>query len=240
LVTGRLVVDGGPQASAGANKINRQCDSSTASDPWAVDLDCQGFVPWTAQHCSLVPFLPKSNPLPNIPARPEGHGGAPRSFGGWPTGNSMMVRPVSERRQVSPVRLTLASSLGHDIDGAWWPRTAHMAGELPELIAVLGTRLGAIIDIELNWSSSQSPPAFDSYGWEGMHPHVMTVSGRRASVNLLIVSHRTSAALAVMVLRLAANLPISPPHRDTQACRTADCIVRAARTQRASRGLRLP
>jgi Family of unknown function (DUF5994) len=115
-----------------------------------------------------------------------------------------------------------------------------MAGELPELIAVLGTRLGAIIDIEVNWPSSQGPPSFDSYGWESKHQHVMTISGRHGSANLLIVPHRTSAALAVMVLRLAAGLPISPPHRDTQACRTADCIVRAARTQRASRGLRLP
>lgn len=143
----------------------------------------------------------------------------------------MTINPTAERSAESPVRLTLAPQLGHDIDGAWWPRTARMARELPELIAVLGTRLGEINDIKVNWSSLQGQPKFDSYGWEGKHQHVMTISGRSGRANLLVIPHQTSTALAVMVLRLAADLPISPQHRDTQACRTADCIVRAARHQ---------
>lgn len=145
--------------------------------------------------------------------------------------SAAIVSAAGERRTVSPVRLTLASRLGHDIDGAWWPRTARMARELPELIAVLGTRLGEIIDIEVNWSSSQGPPRLDWYGWEARHQHVMTISGRNGSATLLIIPHRTATALAVMVLRRAAGLPIDPIHLDTQACRTADSIVRALRTQ---------
>ena len=144
-----------------------------------------------------------------------------------------MRSAAGERRLRSPLRLTLAAKLGHNIDGAWWPRTGHIAGELPELVAVLGSRLGEIIDIKVNWSSSEGPPKLESYGWEGKHQPVMTISGRNARANLLVVSYRTSTALAVMVLRRAADLPIDPGHRDTQAFRTADCIVRAARTESA-------
>jgi Family of unknown function (DUF5994) len=138
-----------------------------------------------------------------------------------------MIRGVGQR-PASPVRVTLAARLGHDIDGAWWPRSGRMARELPELVAVLCTCLGEIIDIKVNWSSLERPPDLNSFGWEGKRPHVMTISGRNACANLLIVPHVTSTALAVMVLRRAADLPIEPAHRDTQAFRTADCIVRAA------------
>ena len=146
---------------------------------------------------------------------------------------AVMISAAAQRRPASPVRLTLASRLGRDIDGAWWPRTAQMARELPELLSVLGTRLGEIIDVGLNWSSSQGPPNIDAYGWEAKHQHVMTISGRNGRATLLIVQHGTSTALAVMVLRRAAGLAIQPIHLDTQACRTADSVVRAARTQRA-------
>jgi hypothetical protein len=148
-------------------------------------------------------------------------------------GNSTMSGAAVQRRPSRPVRLTLASTLGRNIDGAWWPRTGPMARELPELIAVLGSRLGEIIDIKVNWSSSQGPVKLDWYGWEGKHQPVMTISGRNGRANLLIVPHRTSTALAVMVLRRAADLPIDPAHRDTQAFQTADWIVRAARTESA-------
>ena len=85
-----------------------------------------------------------------------------------------------------------------------------MARELPELIAVLGTRLGEITDVGVNWSSSQRPPNIDSYVGKAKHQHVMTISGRNGSATLLIVPHGTSTALAVMVLRRAAGLPIEP------------------------------
>ena len=144
-----------------------------------------------------------------------------------------MSTAAGEHHPVTPVRLTLASRLGQDLDGAWWPRTARIARELPELIAVLRTRIGDIIDIKVNWSASQVPARLDSYGWEAKHQHVMTVSGRDASVTLLVVPYRTGTALAVMVLRRAAGLPIYEPHLDTPAYRTADNVVRAARIQRA-------
>ncbi|CAM2789405.1 hypothetical protein BST27_27630 [Mycobacterium intermedium] len=135
-------------------------------------------------------------------------------------------------RKSGTVRVTLASTLGRHIDGAWWPRSAAIGRELPQLVSLLGARLGEIVDIEVGWSASQAPPRLDVPGWEGMHQHVLTIIGRDASANLLIVPHRTGTALAVMVLRVAAGLPISPSHLDTHACRTANAVVHAARIQR--------
>jgi hypothetical protein len=100
--------------------------------------------------------------------------------------------------------------------------------------------LGEIVDIKVNWSSLERAPDLNSFGWEGRHQHVMTISGRSGRANLLIVPHLTNTALAVMVLRRAADLPIEPAHRDTQAFRTADCIVRAARSESALAATRLP
>ena len=149
-----------------------------------------------------------------------------------------MTGSSGERPAASAVRLTLASELGRGIDGAWWPRTADPGQELPELITVLRTRLGQILDIEVNWSSSQNPPKLDSYGWDGRHQRVMTIRGRDGSAKLLIVPHRTRTALAVMVLRLTAGLPIHAPHRDTPAYRTAECVLRTAWSQCESSALR--
>jgi Family of unknown function (DUF5994) len=41
------------------------------------------------------------------------------------------------RRSARPARIALATLLGGDIDGAWWPHTASVAGELPELVEAL-------------------------------------------------------------------------------------------------------
>ena len=116
--------------------------------------------------------------------------------------------PVGARRPASPVRLTLAPLLGNKIDGAWWPRTGLISRELPELVSVLDARLGQVIDINVNWSSLQGQPDLNWGWWQGVRPHVMTVGGRDARAKLLIVPHRTGTALAVMVLRQAAGLPV--------------------------------
>mgnify|MGYP003417839461 CR=1 FL=1 len=130
-------------------------------------------------------------------------------------------------------RLTLASDLGQDIDGGWWLRTTEVSRELAAMVTVLEERLGGIVDIKVNWSAG-GPPNLTFYGGECKQPPVMAVCGRHARANLLIVSSRTAAALAVMVLRRAASLPVDRVHLDTDAFRVADAVVGAARTQRAS------
>jgi hypothetical protein len=141
---------------------------------------------------------------------------------------------TSARRLTTPVRLTLASSLGGAVDGAWWPHTAWVSRELPELVDLLRTPLGRIADISVNWTPSDISPNLNSFGWEAAHQQLMMIAGETARANLLVVPYRTSVALAVMVLRQAAGLPIDPSHRDTTAFRTACCILRAARAESAS------
>jgi Family of unknown function (DUF5994) len=115
---------------------------------------------------------------------------------------------------------------------SWWPRTGLISRELPELVSVLDARLGGVIDINVNWSSLQRQPDLNWDWWQGTRPHIMTVGGRAAQAKLLIVPYRTGTALAVMVLRRAAGLPVYFAHRDSRAFQTAECIIRAARGER--------
>ena len=143
-----------------------------------------------------------------------------------------MIHAIGTRRQANPIRLSVARELGSEIDGAWWPRADRITNELPEVVAVLTPLLGAVTCINVNWSSLQRPPDLNWPGWEGKRQHVMTVSGASACANLLIVSYATHAALALMVLRRAANLPIERVDQDKPAFMLAGSILRAAQQQR--------
>jgi len=156
---------------------------------------------------------------------------------GWMTASAThpltyTIGMAGPRRPASPVRLTLASRLGNKIDGAWWPRTGMISRELTELVTVLDARLGQISEIDVNWSSLQRQHDLNWDWWQGIRPHVMTFGGRDARATLLIVPHRTGAALAVMVLRQAAGLPVFEAHRDSRAFQIAESIVRRARGER--------
>ena len=139
-----------------------------------------------------------------------------------------IVGTAAVRRLAGPVRLTLATQLGRDIDGAWWPHTGRISRELPDLVSVLGLRLGDILKIDVNWSSLEGPPDLNWHGWRGKHQHVMTILGSAGLAHLLVVPYLTRSALAVMVLRRAAGLPIDAAHHDSVAFQTADSIVRVA------------
>ena len=139
--------------------------------------------------------------------------------------------------------MTLAAEFGDNISGAWWPYTASMARELPDLIERLHEPLGQVVDIDINWSALQGVPNLDALGRKGAVPlpgqevrrhRVMTLTGTTARTHLLIVPPDTTKGLAVMVLRCAADLPVLAIHQDTDAFRTAEEIVRVARAQHAA------
>ena len=142
-----------------------------------------------------------------------------------------MIYPVASWRRADPVRLCVGRSLGHDIDGAWRPRAVRIANELPHLVAVLTPLLGHITSINVNWPPLQPPPDLNWVGWQHKPQHVITVNGDDATANLLIIPYATHSALALMVLRRAANLPIDPADREKPAFLTAGSILLAAQQQ---------
>ncbi|WP_308737763.1 DUF5994 family protein [Mycobacterium shigaense] len=142
-----------------------------------------------------------------------------------------MTRPVGRRCSTNPIRLSVSRQLGRAIDGAWWPRADRMTNELPGLVTALTPLLGDITAINVNWQPLQRPPEFNWPGWECKRQHVMTVSGPHGLVNLLIVPYTTYSALALMVLRCAADLPVTAADREKRAYLTADSILRAALQQ---------
>ncbi len=158
-----------------------------------------------------------------------------------------MNRGACDRRLASPVRVTLAIELGKGLDGAWWPHTASVARELPDLIGALSARLGEIVDISVNWSSLEGHTDLDAVKRASManpvrvvsHQRLMMITGSQCSANLLVVPCRTSSALAAMVMRHAATLDIARAERDTETFWIADDIVRAARAESARCAQRL-
>ena len=127
--------------------------------------------------------------------------------------------------------MSVARELGRAIDGAWWPRADRLTNELPNLVAVLTPLLGGIASINVNWPPLQRPPDFNWQGWQHKRQHIITVCGEGACANLLVIPYTTHTALALMVLRTAADLPIVATDRDKSAFLTADSILRAARQQ---------
>jgi Family of unknown function (DUF5994) len=147
-----------------------------------------------------------------------------------PTSAASMTHPIRGRRG-SPIRLSVARILGHDIDGAWWPRVDRITSELPNLVAVLTPLLGDITSINVNWPPLQRPPDFNWPGWEHKRQHIMSVNGADACANLLIIPYATYSSLALTVMRCAADLPIEVADRDKPAFLRAGSILRAAKEQ---------
>ncbi len=145
-----------------------------------------------------------------------------------------MTYPRAGRRRADPVRLSVSRQLGGAIDGAWWPRADRITNELPNLVAALTPLLGDIESINVNWPPLQRPPDFNWTGWEHKRQHVMTLSGGQAHVNLLVIPYATYTALAVMVLRRAADLPVDACDQGKPAFLTAGLILQAARQQLAA------
>jgi len=146
------------------------------------------------------------------------------------------------RRVARPVRLALARELGAAIDGAWWPHTASVASELPELIGVLHAPLGEIVDICINWSPTEGPVDLGSIVGSAKtidklgprRPRLMLVKGRRTCATVLVVPYMTSPVLGAMVMRSAAGLPAPHAERDNQQWETAHNVVSIAKAESAA------
>ena len=145
------------------------------------------------------------------------------------------------RRTSSPVRVSLAATRGGDIDGAWWPYSASIAGELPNLVDALYPAIGEVLDIRINWNQTAPAPVMSTLsaaaslkmGWPGGNQRLMALAGDSARVRLLVVPAMTTAALAVMVLRCAAGRALPDVDGGTPAFDAAERAVQAARAESA-------
>lgn len=146
------------------------------------------------------------------------------------------------RRASRPIRVMLSPQLGREIDGAWWPHTASVASELPELVGALHRALGEIVDIRINWSVTEGQLDLETIatgarmmraGERYRRPRLMVVVGRDASAKLLVVPSMTSQALGLMVLRTAAGLPTSGGTGDSRLFETARVVMRLAEAESA-------
>ncbi|MCH9642856.1 MAG: hypothetical protein K0U70_10860 [Actinomycetia bacterium] len=144
------------------------------------------------------------------------------------------------RRASRPIRVMLAGQLGGEIDGAWWPHTASVATELPELVGVLHRPLGEIIDIRINWAVTEGQLDLETIatgarlmraGEHYRRPRLMVVVGKAGSAKLLVVPSMTSQALGLMVLRTAARLPTSGGTGDARLFETARVVMRLAEAE---------
>ncbi|CAN3127107.1 DUF5994 family protein [Mycobacterium sp. smrl_JER01] len=149
------------------------------------------------------------------------------------------------RRAAKPIRVTLAKELGTGIDGAWWPHSAAMAMELPDLVGALHAQLGEIVGIRVNWSATEGQLDLETIahaahlarpGEHHRRPRLMNVDGRTACAKLLVVPSMTSQALGAMVLRTAARLPTSGGSGDGRLFQTACVVMQLAEAESKSWG----
>ena len=101
------------------------------------------------------------------------------------------------------------------VDGAWWPRSGELAGELPALLAVLAVRLGRIERVTYplaTWALARRRLVVDGAvvrleGFRSQHADTVTVVGTSGThrLTLLVVPPDTESVFAHRVLMAAAH-----------------------------------
>lgn len=146
------------------------------------------------------------------------------------------------RRAASPIRLALARQSAGEIDGAWWPHSALIAAELPDLVGALHRTLGEVVDIQVNWSATQGQLDLETIAAGARlmkvdnvqrRPRLMVVSGRDRRVKLLVVPSMTSQALGLMMLRTAAGIATEGGTGDNRVFDTAHTVWHLAEVESA-------
>jgi hypothetical protein len=113
------------------------------------------------------------------------------------------------------VRLRLKPEGPHSgyVDGAWWPRSADLTTEIPELLAALETRIGPVDRVLYKLSEWAHAPAklpvgtrrIRLDGYRIQPPHTVEVLGfNRNRVVLLVVPPDASPAHAESTMSAAA------------------------------------
>ncbi len=151
-----------------------------------------------------------------------------------PNDFTLSGRGIATPRDPRAVRASLAVELGRPIDGAWWPRSANIARELPAFVKFAGSQMGEVSGIAINWPNHQRPPDLNWNGWKDVPQHLIVVHSAHARATVLVIPYETIQTLARMLLQLAAFQPVTGSDRTTTLFGTAQQILDAARQQRPS------
>ncbi len=102
------------------------------------------------------------------------------------------------------------------LDGAWWPHSRDLAGEIPALITALhegGTRVSRVLYNPETWDSPPPKLSADGrtirLGWfRSMDPHLLTVTGIAGAdrLDLLVVPPRTAPDAAERAMAAAVGV----------------------------------
>ena len=106
------------------------------------------------------------------------------------------------------LRLKPKAPVSGQVDGAWWPRTDNLTAELPDLLAVLSVRLGAVDRVLYNLAD-----------WAQM-PKRLTTGGRAVRLD----GYRLQPANTLQVVGLGRGkilLLVVPPHTDPESAHRA-------------------
>jgi hypothetical protein len=100
------------------------------------------------------------------------------------------------------------------VDGAWWPHSADLTSELPDLLSVLSVRLGPIGRVIYNVNEWETPPAkfatggrtvrLDGYRLQPVNT-VEAVGFNQNKIVLLVVSPQADPDEAHAILMTAAG-----------------------------------
>ena len=100
------------------------------------------------------------------------------------------------------------------VDGAWWPHSADLIAELPDLLSVLSVRLGPIGRVIYNFNEWETPPAkfatggrtvrLDGYRLQPVHT-VEAVGLNHNKIVLLVVSPQADPDQAHAIMMTAAG-----------------------------------
>jgi hypothetical protein len=127
-------------------------------------------------------------------------------------------RAASGRRHTGPentprLRLKGSAPITGYVDGAWWPHTDDLPTELPDLLAVLSERLGAVARVTYNLAEWAKAPRRMTAGGrtvrlDGYHrqpPHTIEVLDARGNkIVLLVVPSQTDSDFAHSIVMAAA------------------------------------
>ncbi|GAA1992889.1 DUF5994 family protein [Catenulispora subtropica] len=138
---------------------------------------------------------------------------SPHARGELPTAVHTAVAPGT-----AILRLETIGPRGGVLDGAWWPRSRHIASELPTLVSALTRHIGPITRVGL-----------DATAWEDL-PTRLVVDDRVVHIDSYPVGDDT--ILVTRGERDLFSLLVVPPDADPEAAKAA--IAQAVRMDNVS------